>query len=60
MITEATYSSSSLAFLQYVRMHWDWVADSPDKMINLALMDTSGNSSLHHNVITSFSSSKTL
>ena len=32
------YSSCS-CYLQYVRMYLDWVADSQDKMIDIALMN---------------------
>ena len=28
--------------LQYLRIYWDWIADSEDKMRNLAMMDSNG------------------
>ncbi len=36
--TDTTYSSCN-CYLQYVRVYLDWVADSQDKMIDLALMN---------------------
>ena len=42
VVDPSNYATYSFAYLQYVRMYWGWVADSQDKMINLALMDTGG------------------
>lgn len=36
------YYSPCLCYLQYVRIYWDYVADSQDKMVNLAMMNTEG------------------
>ena len=36
------YFSTCRCYLQYVRMYWNYVADSEDKMINLAMMDARG------------------
>ena len=39
--------------LQYARMYWNYVADSRDKMINLAMMDNEGiNLFSHENLVT--------
>lgn len=32
----------STCYLQYFRVYWDYLANTQDKMINLALMDTDG------------------
>ena len=36
------YFSTCRCYLQYARIYWDYVADSQDKMINLAMMDAHG------------------
>ena len=32
----------SVCYLQYLRIYWDWLADSEEKMRNLALMEPDG------------------
>ena len=36
------YFDPCLCYLQYVRIYWEYVADSRDKMINLAMMNSGG------------------
>ena len=36
------YHDPSGCYIQYLRMYWDWVADSEEKMQNLALMELDG------------------
>ena len=36
------HNYQSACYLQYLRIYWDWVADSEDKMRNLALMEPDG------------------
>ena len=36
------FYNSCLCHLQYVRMYWNYVADSQDKMINFAMMNADG------------------
>ena len=31
-----------LCDMKYLRIYWDWIADSEDKMRNLAMMDSNG------------------
>ena len=38
----ARYFSTCRCYLQYARIYWDYVADSKDKMINLAMMNSGG------------------
>lgn len=36
------YYDASTCYLQYLRIYWDYLADSQNHMINLAIMDTDG------------------
>ena len=36
------YYKSCHCYLQYVRIYWDYLADSQDNIINLAMMDADG------------------